>query len=352
MMLHVFGEVGEIDEVAGGRDAGAGDDVFEFANVSRPGMLQQHRLSPARKARNFFAVSFVVFFQKVLNQQRNVFQPLAERRDANLDRTQAVEKIFPESPGENFGAKVAVRGGDQAHVDLFDFGRPDALDLAILNDAQELGLHGERCFANFVEEHGAAVRVFEQAGSRIGSSGKRTPYMAEQLAFEQRIHQRGTIAYREPLRADRTELVNGARDEFFAGAGLAHDQNVCIVARHLAREIEDLQHRRAFADDAVKFKIFQQLFFERADAPPLVVQRGNDRPARVSSAPGRRVSARNRWRRGGSPQARSPACSAASSRSRARQDRRAGRGPESRIRNGPVSLKSASNNRLRPYVHN
>ena len=62
MVLHVFGQVGEIDEVAGRRDAGAGNDVFEFADVARPGMLEQHGLSPAREAGNFFAIGFVVLF--------------------------------------------------------------------------------------------------------------------------------------------------------------------------------------------------------------------------------------------------------------------------------------------------
>jgi hypothetical protein len=39
-LLHVLGKVGEVDEVAGGRNAGAGDDVFELADVARPWVLQ------------------------------------------------------------------------------------------------------------------------------------------------------------------------------------------------------------------------------------------------------------------------------------------------------------------------
>ena len=40
LMLQVLGEVGEVDEIAGGRDACARNDVFEFADVARPCVLQ------------------------------------------------------------------------------------------------------------------------------------------------------------------------------------------------------------------------------------------------------------------------------------------------------------------------
>ena len=43
--------------------------------------------------------------------------------------------------GEDFGAEVAIRGGDQADIDFSYFGRADALNFAVLNDAQQLGLH-------------------------------------------------------------------------------------------------------------------------------------------------------------------------------------------------------------------
>jgi hypothetical protein len=47
------------------------------------------------------------------------------------------------------------------------------------------------------------------------------------------------------------------------------------MARDLSREVKNFQHRRAFADDAVKFQVFQELLFERVHAAPLVVQRGH-----------------------------------------------------------------------------
>ena len=82
--LQLFGKIADVDEIARGRDAGAGNDVFKFAYVAGPGVLQQHRLHAAREPGDIFAVGFVVFFQKELHQQRNVLEALGQRRDADL----------------------------------------------------------------------------------------------------------------------------------------------------------------------------------------------------------------------------------------------------------------------------
>lgn len=39
-MLEILGEIADINEVSGSGDAAGGDYVFEFADVSRPGMLE------------------------------------------------------------------------------------------------------------------------------------------------------------------------------------------------------------------------------------------------------------------------------------------------------------------------
>lgn len=99
--------------------------------------------------------------------------------------------------------------------------------------------------------------------------------MAEQLAFKQRIDQGGTVAHREARLAHGADLVNGAGDELFARAGGTNEENIRVMTRHLAREIEDLEHRGAFADDAVEFQILEELLLQCANAAALVVERGD-----------------------------------------------------------------------------
>ena len=72
--------------------------------------------------------------------------------------------------------------------------------------------------------------------------------------------------------ADGKNLMDGAGDEFFAGSGRTDQQNIRIVPRDLAGEVEDFKHHRAFADDAVEFEVLQELLFQGANAAALVVQ--------------------------------------------------------------------------------
>ena len=99
--------------------------------------------------------------------------------------------------------------------------------------------------------------------------------VAEELAFQKRVHQGGAVADREALLGDGTDLVNGARDELLACAGRADEENVDIVLRDFAGKIENFEHRGTFSDDAVEFEIFEQLFFESACAAALVVERSD-----------------------------------------------------------------------------
>ncbi len=111
-VLEVLGQVADVDEIAGGGDAGGGDDVFEFANVAGPGMLEKDGLGAAGEAGDILAVGVVVFLEEELDEQRNVFEALGERGDTDLDGAEAVEEVFAEAAGENFGAQVAIGGGD------------------------------------------------------------------------------------------------------------------------------------------------------------------------------------------------------------------------------------------------
>ena len=66
--------------------------------------------------------------------------------------------------------------------------------------------------------------------------------------------------------------MDGAGDEFFARSGGAYEQNIRVVPRDLAGEVEDFKHGGAFADDAVEFEVLQELFFQGANAAALIVE--------------------------------------------------------------------------------
>ena len=94
----------------------------------------------------------------------------------------------------------------------------DPLDFSILNNAQEFGLHGQRGFADFVEEYRAAVGVFKKPRARVRGAGKRAAHVAKELAFEQRVDHGGTVTDGQALLAHRADLMDGAGHQFLAGS--------------------------------------------------------------------------------------------------------------------------------------
>jgi hypothetical protein len=50
-MLEIFRQVGNVDEITHGGDAGGGNDIFEFADVAGSGMLEKNGLRAATGGR-------------------------------------------------------------------------------------------------------------------------------------------------------------------------------------------------------------------------------------------------------------------------------------------------------------
>jgi hypothetical protein len=61
------------------------------------------------------------------------------------------------------------------------------------------------------------------------------------------------------------------RDQLFSGSGGPYQQDIGVVPGHLPSKIKHLQHRRAFSNNAMEFQVLQQLLFQLAHPPALVV---------------------------------------------------------------------------------
>jgi hypothetical protein len=138
------------------------------------------------------------------------------------------------------------------------FWRADALNFAILNHTQELGLHLQRSFAHFIEKHSTAVGVFEEAGASIRGAGECAPDVTKELAFKKRVNERRAVADGETLLADWAHVVQGTSDELLARTGGAGDENVRVVTRDLFCEVKNFKHCRTSPDDAVELEILEE----------------------------------------------------------------------------------------------
>ena len=100
---------------------------------------------------------------EVVGQQEDVVLPLAERRQEDREDVDAVVEVLAEKSRLDERLQVAVGGGDDPHVGLDRAIAAHALELALLQDAEQLDLHGGREVADLVEEERAAVGLFDAA---------------------------------------------------------------------------------------------------------------------------------------------------------------------------------------------
>ena len=186
----------------------------------------------------------------MLDEQRNVLAPLAQRRQRGAG-TRAGGSRGPARKRAllDFLLEDAVRGADDAHVDLLRRRRADGANLALLQDAQQLGLQGERHLADLVEEQRAAVGDLEEALLVVVGAGERALLVAEQLALEQVLRHRRAVLRHEQLVAPARPGSGRRGDQLLAGAGLALDEHGDARVDDLLELLEDLAHRRRLADD-------------------------------------------------------------------------------------------------------
>ena len=186
------------------------------------------------------------------------------RRGGNGDGedVEAVIEVRAELLLGGEGAQVAIGGGDQAEFRGQGARVAEALELAVLEDAQELGLELERQVGDFIEEQRAFVSQLDAAQALVEGSGEGAFFVAEHFAFEQTGGNGRAVEFHEGALAAPAELMKGAGDQFLAGAGFALDQDGGIGGRGGLDLLQHVAQRGAGADDFAKAVLAADFFFE------------------------------------------------------------------------------------------
>ena len=228
------------------------DDVLQLAHVAAPGPRTQEgdaRLAQLGEPIAHLAVALPIIGEEMIGEEGDVFQALAQRRQLDRHHAQAVEQVAPQDARIDRFLRVAVGGGDEPHVHhgvlLLGAHPPHH---AILDDAQQLGLEGLRHLGELVQEEGAAVGGFEQAGLVAVGAGKGPLAVAEHLGLEQRLGQGGAVDGHDAPAGAAAVLVNELRDHFLAGATLAADEHRGVGGGHLPGQLHRLAEQRRDAD--------------------------------------------------------------------------------------------------------
>ena len=114
-----------------------------------------------------------------------------------------------------------------------------------------LACNEQRHLADFVQEDGAAVRLFEQADARVDGAREGALGVAEELGFEQMIGQRGAVDGHHAGRRPAARNMQRARGHFLAGAGFAGDENRGTAVGDQIDDFHYLAHRAAGANQQI-----------------------------------------------------------------------------------------------------
>ena len=125
-------------------------------------VIHQHLESFGAETVSRLAVLFAVLLRKKLDQGRDVFLALPQRRKLNIDHIEAVIKVFAESSvvHQPFQVDIGCRNDPGIHLDRVVGAQPH--EFLLLDNAQELGLSLEADRPDFIEEDRALVRGLEQ----------------------------------------------------------------------------------------------------------------------------------------------------------------------------------------------
>ena len=119
-----------------------------------------------------------------MRQRKNLLAPLAQRGNYDFDDVQPEEQVLPEMSLAHRSVEIAIRRRDDAHVGGASAGFPDALELLVLEEPEQLGLDGGRNLTDLVEEKRAPLRGFHAARLVADGPGESALDVAEHLACE------------------------------------------------------------------------------------------------------------------------------------------------------------------------
>src|SRR5882724_10783531 len=190
--------------LAGRKNHGALEQIFEFANVARPGVGDERVHGFGWNVLHGFIQTTAELLHEVADKKRDVLAAIAKRRNLNRENIQAIEKITAEFAFGDQAAQVRVGGGDHAGIHVNGAGSAEAFEFMLLQNTQQFGLQFQRNVANFIEKNGAFIGEFEAANFLGNGSGEGAAFVAEKFAFQQAAGNGGAIDFDEGAFTART----------------------------------------------------------------------------------------------------------------------------------------------------
>jgi len=121
-------------------DHGALDDVLQFADVAGPMVGLKNRHASVGNAADAYAVLAGEAGHELLGEEGHILHVPAQRGNMDGNNIEAKIKVLTEVLALDAFLEAAVGGGQDPHINFDGAIAADALQFALLEDAEQLGL--------------------------------------------------------------------------------------------------------------------------------------------------------------------------------------------------------------------
>ena len=195
-----------------------------------------------------------------MDQGRDVLRPLAQRWHKDGEDLEPVVKVAAKLAVFDHLLQVTVGCGHQTRIHRNGAVAPQSFEFLLLEGAEELGLNLKGNVTDFVKEQRPLVRQLDAPDFLRDRPREGAPLVPEEL--EQSARNRRAAQFDEGALAPRAQVVDGARDQLLAGAGLSQNQRRGVGRRHSFHLLENAPQGRALADDLTEIVFGAELVFE------------------------------------------------------------------------------------------
>ena len=238
------GQIRWLDLLAAAQQHRALHRVLQLAHVSRPWILHQSAHRRRRKSGHLLAIAGTVAIEKMRRQQRNIFAPVAQRRQMNLHSIETEQQVFAEVARRRpLRCSCALVAESNAHIHAPRLRRAHALQFSGLKHAQQFGLLAKRYVGDLIQKQRAAVgelKAPDAIGSRIG---KRAFHVTENSLSNVPSGIPPALTATSAMRARGDAACSSLRNDLLAGAMLTCYQHVGVRWADLRNQFQYRLHR-------------------------------------------------------------------------------------------------------------
>src|SRR5215213_8924036 len=185
----------------------------------------------------------------MIDQQLHVSTACAKLGHVQRKHSQPVVKIRTETSFSYRLREIAISGRDDAHVDRDIGAGSNTANSAFLQNAKYLGLGRKVQRIDFIEKQRAAGRFFKQAAAVLMRTGEGAALVTEEFSLNQRLWDGGTVDIDECSVTSRTQFMDSACRQLFAGASRTGNEYGRISGCYAFNNGKKFSHHRRLADE-------------------------------------------------------------------------------------------------------